>query len=171
MDFPSRRFGLTFANFNLATLMPFLRWREVREARRRSLAADVRVLVTVGSAVLAAACASTTADVCQLQRPPADSRFRITHGVALATFPAHVTSTYTGCQRTWIGDHRYLDGMHILATAYFESGGIVRFAGAQPDGLQYDCKYVKGSLSAPASVNPQHCPLRATELEEAWQHR
>jgi hypothetical protein len=59
--------------------------------------------------------------------------------------------------------------MHVLATAYFESGGMVRFAGAQPDGLAYDCKYVKGSLSAPASVNPQHCPLRATEIAEGME--
>jgi len=103
-----------------------------------------------------------------LQHPPVDARVRETHGVSIATFPSSVGSNYTGCQRTWFGDHRELGGMQLLMTTYFDTGRAVRLTGGEPPaGPVYDCRYVDGDLHRASSVNSRPCPERASDLERA----
>ncbi|QJW85101.1 hypothetical protein HK414_21355 [Ramlibacter terrae] len=123
-----------------------------------------RALATAATLALAG-CAVTPADTCQLQHPPTASRIRVTHGVALATYPGQVPADFDGCQRTWIGDERELAGMRVLATAHFAAGRVVRFEGTPPDGPAYVCRYVAGRLDAASSSNARNCPVSASQLE------
>ena len=114
--------------------------------------------------LLLAGCASEPRNSCELESPPDSSQIRATHGVDIASFPAVVPRGFTGCQRRWVGDQRERRRMQLIATTYYESGRVFRFAGQEPGGPAYDCRYSGGTLDTQGSLNAVRCPL-LSELE------